>query len=278
MLWSGAIPHRGGVRTDALENAKHRGAAVTEACQDRAWHRHPPHAIVLGARTLGCSRTSPCSPIQVQGLWGRWWSTVWAAVMVHREFPWQVLSCHLAQVLESVFSVVPAEGNAIRAIEDWAFLGMSSELTFSEVFLNLCCPCFSPCVANPLKVMRFLFCFSGYLINELTSLFLTKRAVIFPLESYTSHYFPPAEPCPAVTITLSKCSLKSTADKGDSTNCRGPLTSVHLWGNKSWIFSACCKTLKKKKKKRLFLIGLDPVGCWTHICTYGADCLHLDWH
>lgn len=190
MLWNGALPRRGGVRTDALETARDRGAAwggrdVPE--QGLAGSTVPcvPLLQALGPRTPGCCRTSPHPPTQAWGLRSRQWSTARAAEKVHGEFPWKVLSCHLAQVLETFFSFSVHGGKCHQSSRGsglpWDVVWANVAL-FGEVSSPLCRPCFSPFVANPLKVIRILFCFSGYLINELSSQILPKRAVILPSE------------------------------------------------------------------------------------------------
>lgn len=76
------------------------------------------------------------------------------------------------------------EENAIRAVEDQDSAAMQSELTLpcSVKFPHIYAGFVLILCANPLKVIRTLFCFSGCLINELSSQSLPKTAVIFPLK------------------------------------------------------------------------------------------------
>lgn len=129
------------------------------------------------------------------------------------------------------------------------------------LFLILC--------ANPLKVIRTLFCFSGCLINELSSQSLPKRAVIFPLKIVHQPFIGSSWTlmCHYSCVTGMQC---ETCSRKTGQHSHRGLTnsSASIWENKLLFFSAC-----RKKKKRLFLMGWSCQMLYTH---FHAWCTSTD--
>lgn len=127
-------------------------SVVARAFQDGSQQHHPAGVPAAGAgvRTSGALRTPPCPPSQAWGPRARRWSKAGAAVLVHGEFPWQVLSCHLAQVIEVwvfLFSCVhrgrccqSSRGSDLPWDVVWADIALCR-----EVSSHLCRPCLALC-------------------------------------------------------------------------------------------------------------------------------------
>lgn len=152
MLWSGTAAGRGGVRT-GCRATRPGGSGPT-----LVWG----HVGTGGS--LGCLQDIH---LQLEGVGACGEAQpVWAAVLGHGGIPQQVLPCHPAWLPGRVLLLWPWR----KVPPEQALRLPRAEISlFSKASSHLCRPCFLPCVANPPKMIRILFCFPGYLTNGLSS-------------------------------------------------------------------------------------------------------------
>lgn len=271
MKWGSTC--RGGVRTDC---------GTLRCCGDQGAPGQGPAApspVCCGCgccsqRPLGCSRASPCPPVRARGLQSRRGSTLWAAVMVHGEFPWQVLSCHLAQVLKGFFFFCcvhrgkyhqSSRGSDLPWSVDWAdmalFGGVSSQLFRS---------CFSRCVLIHWRWAGFYFAFQATWLMSYPLKFCKKSSNFSFKKHALAINFQQLSPDRLLKLWYLNAE-RNLQQKGQQ---KSPRPCWQL-----------CITLRKQitiflnaLKKNTVYDGFDPVSCCIYICVHGVKCLHFYQH